>query len=116
MKKMKQKDKLILLAKRIGVILALIIVIMLLTIILQQTNQIELTQLSPQSHSQMMGYLIKTKENKIIAIDGGTPEDTDNWIEHVQNLGGKIDTWFITHPHRDHAGVFNEVIRKSSRN
>lgn len=114
--KQEQKDKTILFIKQIGVIIAVAIIIVVLTIALQYTNKIELTQLSPQSHSQMMGYIIKTKQNKIIAIDGGTIEDTENWIEHVQRLGGKVDAWFITHPHKDHAGVFNEIIRKTSRN
>lgn len=107
----KQKDKIKLLAKRIGVILGLISIIVILTIVSNQVNEIQLIQLSPQGRSQMMGYLIKTKNNKIIAIDGGTVEDTENWIKNVKQLGGKIDYWFLTHPHKDHVGVFNEVVQ-----
>lgn len=107
---MEQKDKIKLILKQIGVTIAVIIIIMILNIAMQKTDKIQLTQLSPQGSSQMMGYLIKTRENKIIAIDGGTTEDTNNWIQKVKQLGGKVDNWFITHPHQDHASVFNEIV------
>lgn len=109
MKKEEQKKKI----KSITKILVILIVMALIVgivISVKYIKGIELMQLSPQSHSQMMGYLIKTKNNKIIAIDGGTIDDTTNFINEVNNLGGKIDYWFITHPHKDHAGVFNEII------
>ena len=66
---MEQKDKIKLTLKQIGVTIAVIIIIMILNIAMQKTDKIQLTQLSPQGSSQMMGYLIKTRENKIIAID-----------------------------------------------
>lgn len=78
-------------------------------ILIKYSNRIELIQLSPNSHSQMMGYIIKTKNNKVIAIDGGTASDTENFLNNIDDLGGKIDYWFITHPHKDHASVFIEV-------
>ena len=69
-----------------------------------------LTQLSAQGSRQMMGYIIKTNNNKIIVIDGGTVEDTQNLINHINNLEGKVDYWFITHAHDDHAGAFTEIV------
>ena len=100
---------------RIIVAIILIAIIFVgITIGKKYVNRIELTQLSPQTHSQMMGYIIKTQDNKIIAIDGGTVDDTSNFVDKINTLGGKIDYWFITHPHNDHAGVFNVVISNNS--
>lgn len=71
-----------------------------------------LTQLCDNTSSQMMGYLIKTKNNKTIAIDGGTFGDTNNFIKTLnQTYGGKVDFWFITHPHQDHASVFIDIVQ-----
>ena len=75
----------------------------------KNNDNIEITQLKANSHRQMMGYIIKTANNKIIAIDGGTTEDTENFVKHINDLGGKVDYWFITHPHSDHAGVFTQL-------
>jgi len=72
-----------------------------------------LTQLSAQGSRQMMGYIIKTNNNKIIVIDGGTVEDTQNLINHINNLEGKVDYWFITHAHDDHAGAFTEIVEQT---
>ena len=103
--------------KNIIIILILVLLIILLSILidyfLKQQNKIELIQTSNQSKSQMMGYIIKTKQGKVIAIDGGTKEDTENFIKNINNLGGKIDIWFITHPHKDHVGVLNSIIEQN---
>lgn len=103
--------------KKVIIILILVLLLILLGIgidcFLKQQNKIELIQTSPQSQSQMMGYIIKTKQGKVIAIDGGTKEDTENFIKNINDLGGKIDIWFITHPHKDHAGVLNSVIEQN---
>lgn len=101
------------------VIIITIILSILITIIavsfLNEKDQVQITQLSPQSFTQMMGYIIKTNKNKIIAIDGGNVEDTHNWIKHIEKLGKRVDYWFITHPHKDHAGVFKEIMNENTK-
>ena len=93
---------------------AVIICVLAIVLITSMSRKTELTQLSDHGISQMMGYIIKTNNNKIIAIDGGTPEDTENWLKNIEQKGNKVDVWFITHPHRDHASVFQEVVEKHS--
>lgn len=73
-----------------------------------------LTQLSPQSYRQMMGYLIKTDNNKVIVIDGGTTDDTNNLIKHINRNGGKVDYWFLTHAHDDHVGAFTQIVNETN--
>lgn len=72
-----------------------------------------LIQLSPQSGRQMMGYLLKTDTGKLIVIDGGTIEDTNQLVEQIKQNGGKVDTWFLTHAHDDHVGAFTEIMKKN---
>ncbi len=77
-------------------------------------NGVNLTQLSPQTKSQMMGYIIKTKTGKVIVVDGGTPGDGENLRKYIRKYGNKVDAWFLTHPHRDHVGAFIDTVNKDS--
>lgn len=102
-------------AKTIKTLLALAIIVFLLCSIFylkRINNYIILTQFSPCSTRQMMGYAIKTVNEKIIIIDGGTQEDAPQLEKYIIDNGGKVDYWFITHPHIDHAGAF-EIISQN---
>ena len=94
----------------------ILIIIFLVNIIIKNTGNKEtiLVQLSPQSSRQMMGYILKTYNGKLIIIDGGTVDDTQNLIHKINENGGKVDYWFITHAHDDHAGAFNEIVNKTN--
>ena len=97
--------------KAIG-ILVIIAVLMFFTLIkIENINKIELIQLSPQTKGQMMGYIIKTKNDKMIVIDGGLGEDAKNLLKYIQNHDNKVDYWFLTHNHNDHAGAFVEIMK-----
>lgn len=97
--------------KAIG-ILVIIAVLMFFTLIkIENINKIELIQLSPRTKGQMMGYIIKTKNDKMIVIDGGLGEDAKNLLKYIQNHDNKVDYWFLTHNHNDHAGAFVEIMK-----
>ncbi len=62
---------------------------------------------------QNMSYVIKTRQGKVIVIDGGYK--TDNYdpkylYAFLQDVTGKsvphVDAWFFTHNHNDHYGAF----------
>ncbi len=86
-----------------------IIAIVISIVRISNKHTIELTQLSDHSTRQMMGYILKTKNNKIIVIDGGTIDDTENLVEQINKHGGKVDAWFLTHLHDDHLGAFSNI-------
>ena len=72
-----------------------------------------LHQLTSQSHSQMMSYIIETADNKIIVIDGGNACDCDYLFSNIQNIRKSagfddihIDSWILTHAHDDHVDAF----------
>lgn len=102
--------------KKIALIVVIVIMFLsvLAYVIYQKQGQIELTQLSNKTHSQMMGYVIHTKNDKTIVIDGGTEGDADNLIKYINNYGGKVDAWFVTHLHIDHMGALSKIIEETS--
>lgn len=104
-------------AKKIIKIALLVIVVLLICIfinILINKKQITLTQLSPQTYTQMMGYVIKTKNNKLIVIDGGLIDDAENLMKYIKKNNNKVDYWFLTHNHNDHTGAFTEIVNNKN--
>ena len=71
-------------------------------------------QLKNSSHIQMMGYVIKTADGKMIVVDGGTKFDTDHLIEVIKEMSGaekpRVDAWLLTHAHDDHIIPFCEIV------
>lgn len=101
---MKNKKKIFLTA------IILIILVGILGVWKLNLKTTTLEQLKNSGHSQMMGYIIKTDNDKIIVIDGGTSDDTENLLQKINEYTGKVDYWFITHPHQDHATAFIEIV------
>ena len=66
-----------------------------------------LLQIANREHTQMMAYMIKTDDGKIIMIDSANykrPKDAENLYNLIKENGGRVDAWFITHAHSDHIG------------
>lgn len=97
--------------KIVSILAIVLCIIAVIVSIVRISNEhtVELTQLSDHSTRQMMGYILKTKNNKIIVIDGGTIDDTENLVEQINKHGGKVDAWFLTHLHDDHLGAFSNI-------
>ena len=97
--------------KKVGIlIIILLMLIFSIVFVVNNSKSIELTQLKNNIHRQMMGYIIKTKNDKIIVIDGGTTEDFQNLENKIYELGGTVDAWFLTHAHDDHTGAFTKIV------
>ena len=102
-------------SKIIQITIILLIILGIGTVMIKQviTPNVRLTQLQDNSSRQMMGYIMKTSTGKVIVIDGGLNEDEPNLVKHIQELGNKVDVWFITHPHEDHASAIIKVIEET---
>lgn len=62
-------------------------------------------------------YLIRTKNDKLIVIDGGEINDADFLLEYIMKYGnGKVNYWYITHPHSDHVGALCELLGREDCN
>ena len=75
-------------------------------------NAIVVTQFG-QDGNRSMGYMLKTKENRLILIDGGLPEYSNHIIDVIKQNGGVVEAWFITHAHVDHASVLLDALKDS---
>ena len=65
-------------------------------------------------HAAGMGYLLVTENGKLIVIDGGNYNDTEEFLSLLeQNAAGKpvVDLWVITHAHSDHFGVIDNIAK-----
>lgn len=59
----------------------------------------------------MMSFVIVTKKDNLIIVDGGRPEDMQLLKEYV--AGRHISAWILTHAHIDHISGFVDEIRKN---
>ena len=102
-----------------NILLKILIIITIISLIaiawfaITEEKYTTLIQLSNQTSRQMMGYIIKTENGKLIVIDGGSTDDADNLINQIYKNGGKVDYWFITHAHDDHAGAFTKIVNET---
>ena len=79
--------------------------------------QTTLYMLREQGAKQMMSYVLKTREGKLIVIDGGNREEADNLKETLVRLGGPnpvVDLWLLTHPHKDHVDALLEIFAREN--
>lgn len=104
--------------KKIKPILIILVLVLLLicfksiTTIIKYNLRLEITQFAPQGTRQSMGYGLKTYNQNLIMIDGGTVEDTSHIEEYINKNGGEVEAWFITHLHDDHVGVLYKILQK----
>lgn len=78
---------------------------------LQQPPGFTLWQLPAQTPSQMNSYVILTDNGKLCVIDGGTAGDAPYLRGFLAALGNEVEAWFISHPHIDHMGALNEILK-----
>lgn len=80
-------------------------------------GKVQIFQLAPETKSLMHSYVIKTRNDKIVVIDGGIDGDglmkepyIAAAIRAILGLSDddyfEVEAWFLTHQHRDH---FNEL-------
>ena len=69
-----------------------------------------LWQLPPQTTTQMNSYVLKTQNDMIIVIDGGTTGDAPYLKGFLAALGNNVSHWFISHPHSDHLDAVTAIL------
>ncbi len=62
----------------------------------------------------MMSYVIITREDNCIVIDGGREKDIPQLKKYTK--GRRISAWILTHPHANHIGGFISEIEKDTGN
>lgn len=62
-----------------------------------------------------MGYVLQTEHGHLAVIDGGHPEDADDFVRLLETCADGtpvIDFWILTHPHGDHYGALLEICQR----
>ena len=75
-------------------------------------SECKIYQLPNHDVEQSMGYVIKTTSGKVVVIDGGSADVTEDLAALIRALGGTVDAWLVTHPHSDHVTAMMNIISK----
>ena len=73
-------------------------------------GHLTLWQLPAQAASQMNSYVLRTGGDRVIVIDGGLADDAPYLKGFLAALGGRVETWFISHPHFDHVDALTAIL------
>gem|GEM_PF-1102725 len=73
------------------------------------SNVWTVTQYASTTENQASFYTITDQQGHVVVIDGGWTEDAEYVLEVINNLGGHVDAWILTHPHFDHIRAFNAI-------
>lgn len=65
--------------------------------------------------SQRMFYTITDSKNRLVIIDGGYKGNADEVKNIIKKHNNHVYAWIITHPHPDHAGAFNQVMKTNKK-
>ena len=80
-------------------------------------NYYEITQLPFPTFWGGEAYSIITPEGDLYLIDGGFQgEDGQRITQYIEEHGGKVKGWILTHPHVDHIGAFLDYMAVNSEN
>ncbi len=65
------------------------------------------------SHTDNIGnsYVLRTSKGRIIVMDGGLKEEANTLRGFIGALGNEVEAWFVSHPHSDHMGALNEILK-----
>lgn len=74
-----------------------------------------ITQYGDKDGVQLMFYTMQDSKGHLIVVDGGWVTDADYVRQVIKALGGRVDAWIVTHPHRDHAGAFTEIYKNPGK-
>ena len=61
---------------------------------------------------QNLSCLLQTEDGAVIVVDGGREADAGHLTQLIQERGGKVDVWLLTHPHNDHVGALTEILNE----
>lgn len=99
--------------KKVSIILILLITTCVCVVLGLKTRYeagILVTQFAPQTERETMGYMLKTNENNIIMIDGGTIGDAEHVKSAIKENGGNVKIWYLTHAHDDNFGTLLSIL------
>jgi len=77
----------------------------------EEKSNFVLWQLPSQINTIGNSYVFRMSDGKIVVMDGGVKEETIYLRGFLAALGNKVEIWFVSHPHSDHIGALNEILK-----
>ena len=74
----------------------------------------ELWMLGSDTGAQNLSIMIKSRQGKLIVVDGGWEADAEKLSKLILEQGGTVDAWLITHPHEDHVGALCAILNDAN--
>ncbi len=75
----------------------------------------KIIQLTNKTRSQTMGYVFRAASGQVLVVDGGHFGNDAELERLIQQAGGHVDLWLITHPHADHYGAVIELLQRDTQ-
>lgn len=69
-----------------------------------------LSLLADYDNRQMLSMVLQDKQGNVVVIDGGWDIDAEHLTDVIQQKGGRVAAWYITHPHSDHVGALVQIL------
>lgn len=91
-------------------VIVAVVIIIPVRIHFQGNNSYQITQ-HPASDIQRMFYTITDANGDLVIIDGGHTTDADEVRSIIKEHNNHVSAWILTHPHPDHVGAFNEIMK-----
>ncbi len=70
-----------------------------------------LWQLPSQVNTIGNSYVFQMNDGEVVVMDGGVKEETGYLRGFLAALGNRVTIWFVSHPHPDHIGALNEILK-----
>ena len=77
----------------------------------RQKSKFEVWQLPSQINTIGNSYVFRMNDGKVVVMDGGVKEEADYLRGFLAALGNQVEIWFVSHPHPDHIGALNEILK-----
>lgn len=74
----------------------------------------KITSYSSKSGSQATIYTIEDKDGHLVIIDGGWESDAEQIRSLIKKHDNHVYAWILSHPHKDHVGAFNNIMKGKS--
>ena len=78
-------------------------------------DDIIITQFGKDNYDKpSMFYTLDDQKGHFVIVDGGNSDEYEDVLRQIRLYGGVVDAWILTHPHDDHIGAFNEILKNYS--
>lgn len=99
-------------------ILSLVIAFILYTSIASASTPIfdnsTIMMLASTGEAQMLSSIIVSQNGYVLVVDGGWTYDANKLITVLNQYGGKVDAWLLTHPDPDHTGALYQILKNQT--